>query len=28
VTGLERITIRLHFRDFMLSAPPGPIMDL
>jgi len=28
VAGLERITIRLYFRDFTLSAPPGPIMNL
>ena len=26
--GLERTTIRLYFRDFTLSAPPGLIMNL
>ena len=26
--GLERITIRLYFRDLTLSASPGPIMNL
>ena len=25
---LERTTIRLYFRDFTLSAPPGPITNL
>jgi len=28
VTGLERTTIGLYFRDFTLSAPPSPIMKL
>jgi len=28
VAGLERTTIELYFRDFTLSAPPGPIMNL
>jgi len=26
--GLELTTIRLYFRDFTLSAPPGLIMNL
>jgi len=26
--GLERTTIGLYFRNFMLSDPPGPIMNL
>jgi len=26
--GLERNAIGLYFRDFTLSAPPGPIMNL
>jgi len=26
--GLERTTIRLYFRDFTLSTPPGLIMNL
>jgi len=28
VAGLERTTTGLYFRDFMLSAPPGPNMNL